>query len=299
MFGLLNLAMADGYVATFKVKYDLLLWRPVTAIRLGGHRRQRPDHPPTRGWKPLREVPPIPDHDSGHAVEGGAAAAALGRVLRDGRAQLLPLQLHGRGGHLREGHSPLTRHYTSLSQAAEENARSTSADRLPLPARDHRRARPRHGDRRAGRGPGPPAAAVRSAARPGSGVPAAQRARRPAAYGSPGSMSRTVRAGGTRASSCTQRQCSSPCSPEIVLLLAMMLPSSIRYAAVVKSSRLSRPGFVSSWSGTWRSGSAKGARPRRNPRPSSSASSETVSTAARSPARRARRPPPRSGPSTR
>ena len=68
--------MADGYVATFKVKFDLLFWRPVTAIRLAdtdGNALTAADP----GWKPLREVPPIPDHDSGHAMKGGAAAAAL------------------------------------------------------------------------------------------------------------------------------------------------------------------------------------------------------------------------------
>ena len=33
LFGLLNMAMADGYVASWRVKYDVLFWRPVTAIR--------------------------------------------------------------------------------------------------------------------------------------------------------------------------------------------------------------------------------------------------------------------------
>ena len=34
LFGLLNLAMADGYIGTFDTKYHYRFWRPVTAIRL-------------------------------------------------------------------------------------------------------------------------------------------------------------------------------------------------------------------------------------------------------------------------
>ena len=33
LFGLLNMALADGYVGTFETKYELNFWRPVTAIR--------------------------------------------------------------------------------------------------------------------------------------------------------------------------------------------------------------------------------------------------------------------------
>lgn len=120
MFGLLNLAMADGYVATFKVKYDLLFWRPVTAIRLAdtdGNDRTTADP----GWKPLREIPPIPDHDSGHAVEGGAAAAALRGYFGTDRLSF-SLCSYTVEENTCEDDSPLTRHYTRLSQAARENA---------------------------------------------------------------------------------------------------------------------------------------------------------------------------------
>ena len=34
LFGLLNLAMTDGYIGTFETKYHYRFWRPVTAIRL-------------------------------------------------------------------------------------------------------------------------------------------------------------------------------------------------------------------------------------------------------------------------
>jgi hypothetical protein len=35
LFGLLNLAMADGYIASWEAKYFYNFWRPITAIRLG------------------------------------------------------------------------------------------------------------------------------------------------------------------------------------------------------------------------------------------------------------------------
>ena len=33
LFGLLNLAMADGYIASWETKYHYKFWRPITAIR--------------------------------------------------------------------------------------------------------------------------------------------------------------------------------------------------------------------------------------------------------------------------
>ena len=37
LFGLLNLAMADGYIGSWEAKYHYNFWRPVTAIRTGRH----------------------------------------------------------------------------------------------------------------------------------------------------------------------------------------------------------------------------------------------------------------------
>ena len=36
LFALVNLAMAEGYIAGFEDKYHYNYWRPVTAIREGG-----------------------------------------------------------------------------------------------------------------------------------------------------------------------------------------------------------------------------------------------------------------------
>jgi hypothetical protein len=120
LFGLLDMAMADGYVSTFYVKYDVYnFWRPVTAIQLAatdGNPRTHAD--PT--WTPLVTTPPIPDHDSGHSVEGGAAEAVLrGFFGTDSMAfstcsYTLPVDCNAT--------NPTTRSFTSFSQAARENA---------------------------------------------------------------------------------------------------------------------------------------------------------------------------------
>ena len=93
LLGLLDIAMADGYIGSFAQKYDELAWRPVTAIRLAdtdGNPATTVD--PT--WTPLATTPPIPDHDSAHAVQGGAAATVLRRFFGTDRIALRDLQHH-------------------------------------------------------------------------------------------------------------------------------------------------------------------------------------------------------------
>ena len=85
LFGLLNLAMADGYIASWEAKYHYKFWRPVTAIRLG----DTDGNPLTEAdsdWTPLQPTYPIPDHDSGHAVEGGVAAEVLKQFFGSDRS---------------------------------------------------------------------------------------------------------------------------------------------------------------------------------------------------------------------
>jgi PAP2 superfamily len=121
LHGLLNLALTDGYIGTFETKYHHKFWRPVTAIRLAdtdGNPRTAAD--PT--WTPLKQTPPIPDHDSGHAVEGGAAAAVLRRVFHTDRAHFSTCSLTLPAGSTCGEKGAVYRHYRSFSQAAEENA---------------------------------------------------------------------------------------------------------------------------------------------------------------------------------
>ena len=124
LFGLLNMAMADGYVGSFEAKYQAYrFWRPVTAIRLAdtdGNPNTAAD--PT--WTPLVPTPPIPDHDSAHSVEGGAAAQVMQRVLGTDHVRFETCSLTLPSGSTCNDSSPVLRRYTSLSQAAGENGLS-------------------------------------------------------------------------------------------------------------------------------------------------------------------------------
>ena len=71
LFGLLNMALADGYVAMSATKNYYSYWRPVTAIRTG-ETDGNPDTVGDPAWAPLRPTPPNQDYASGHAIQGGA-----------------------------------------------------------------------------------------------------------------------------------------------------------------------------------------------------------------------------------
>lgn len=64
----LTIAMSDAFVATWKVKYETNLLRPVTYVQLALDANWVP---------PLMETPPFPEYPSGHSVQSGAAAAVL------------------------------------------------------------------------------------------------------------------------------------------------------------------------------------------------------------------------------
>jgi hypothetical protein len=121
LFALLNMALADGYIGSLETKYYYNYWRPVTAIRLADS-DGNPDTTADPRWEPLRPTPPIPDYDSAHAVEGGAAAEVLQRVLKTDQVSFstcsltLPLPEEQCGGT-----NEVLRSYSSFSQAADEN----------------------------------------------------------------------------------------------------------------------------------------------------------------------------------
>jgi hypothetical protein len=123
LFGLLNIALADGYVATFATKYRYNFWRPVTAIREAAT-DGNPDTIADPAWSPLVPTPPIPEHDSGHSVEGGAAAQVLKRFFNTDRIEVSTCSLTLPPGLTCADASPLYRSYTSFTQAAEENGLS-------------------------------------------------------------------------------------------------------------------------------------------------------------------------------
>ena len=113
--------MADGYIGSFDTKYHYRFWRPVTAIRLA----DIDDNPATIAdptWTPLVQTPPIPDYDSGHAVEGGAAAEVLRQFFKTDQVSFSACSFTLPAGQTCSDASPTLRRFTSFSQAADENA---------------------------------------------------------------------------------------------------------------------------------------------------------------------------------
>lgn len=123
LFALLNLAMADGYIASWEVKYVYNFWRPETAI-ISADTDGNPATEPDAGWAPLQPTYPIPDHVSGHANQGGVAAEVLRRFF--GTDQMLFTACSRSLPPPREctGATPKYRSYTSFSQAEGENTLS-------------------------------------------------------------------------------------------------------------------------------------------------------------------------------
>jgi hypothetical protein len=113
--GLMSLAMADGYISGFKIRYVYDLWRPVTAIRDGdtdGNDATVGD--PT--WNSLQNTPSVSDYPSTMSLVSGSAAAALVGVL--GTDQVTFKFTSG------PPFADITRSFTSFSQAAREAADS-------------------------------------------------------------------------------------------------------------------------------------------------------------------------------
>jgi hypothetical protein len=120
LFGLLNLALADGYIASWQAKYVYRFWRPITAIRLGDT-DGNPDTEAAPDWTPLHFTYPMPDHDSAHAVEGGAAAEVLKRVFGTDDVVFTACSTTLAAGSRCDDPAPVLRSYSSFSEAADEN----------------------------------------------------------------------------------------------------------------------------------------------------------------------------------
>jgi hypothetical protein len=115
-FALLNMALADSYIAGWDSKYLHNAWRPVTAIHRGGedgNSRTLPDP----AFEPLLPTPPVPDMPSTHSVLGMAAATVLAHAF--GKDQI-PFSF---ASPTARPDNPV-RTFSSFSQAARENAES-------------------------------------------------------------------------------------------------------------------------------------------------------------------------------
>jgi hypothetical protein len=123
LFGLLNLALADGYIAMAATKNHYNYWRPVTAIQTG----DTDGNPDTIGdptWTPLRPTPPNQDYASGHSIEGGAAAEVLKQFFGTDEISFRDCGVTLPAGSTCSDATPIFRSYISFSQAAAENAYS-------------------------------------------------------------------------------------------------------------------------------------------------------------------------------
>jgi hypothetical protein len=112
---LMSLAMADGYISGFKIRYVYDLWRPVTAIREG----DADGNDATVGdprWNSLQNTPSVSDYPSTQSTFSGAAAVALAGAL--GTDEIRFSFTSG------PPFPDITRSFTSVSQAARESADS-------------------------------------------------------------------------------------------------------------------------------------------------------------------------------
>jgi hypothetical protein len=76
LFALVEMAVADSYIAVFDAKYTYNFWRPITAIRNGdidGNEATTRD----AGWEPLVDTPLHPEYPCAHCINSGAARAVL------------------------------------------------------------------------------------------------------------------------------------------------------------------------------------------------------------------------------
>jgi hypothetical protein len=115
VLALMNLAMADAYIAGFKIRYVYDFWRPVTAIREGdndGNDATVGD--PT--WDSHQNTPSVSDYPSTQSTFSAAAAVALASALGGDSATFTVTS-----GKPFDG---ITRSFTSFSQAARESADS-------------------------------------------------------------------------------------------------------------------------------------------------------------------------------
>ena len=115
LFGLINFAMADGFIAGFDAKYSYNFWRPITAIR-AGETDGNDDTPADPAWTSFLVNPNSPDYPSTHSVLGAAAAEVLARFFDDDDNSFTTTSGAPFPG--------ISRSFTSFSQAAQENADS-------------------------------------------------------------------------------------------------------------------------------------------------------------------------------
>jgi hypothetical protein len=115
LFALVDMALADSYIAGWDAKLFYNFWRPYTAIRNAakdGNDATVADET----WEPSEPTPPSQDYPSTHSALGNAAATVLAKLLGDNTSFTFNSPTASPAGS--------SRSFTSFSQAANENANS-------------------------------------------------------------------------------------------------------------------------------------------------------------------------------
>jgi hypothetical protein len=115
LFALLDMAIADAYIAGWDAKLHYNFWRPYTAIRNAS--KDNNDHTEEDAqWEPAVPTPPVQDYPSTHSALGNAAAAVLARLVGDNTyfSFSSPTSTNPKS----------TRSFASFTAAANENADS-------------------------------------------------------------------------------------------------------------------------------------------------------------------------------
>lgn len=115
LFALVNIALADSYIAGWDSKFHYNFWRPYTAVRIAatdGNDNTSED----ASWEPLMNTPPVHDYPSTHSTLGNAAATVLNELIGANAGFTMTSTSADPANS--------TRSFINFSQAAEENADS-------------------------------------------------------------------------------------------------------------------------------------------------------------------------------
>jgi hypothetical protein len=120
LYALLDVSLVDAVIASWDAKYTYNRWRPITAIQ-NADSDGNPDTTGDPSWTPLVITPPFPEYDSVHAVQGGAAAAVLRRLLGTDSINFTTCSTTLPAGSTCSDPTPKLRHFSGFTQAARES----------------------------------------------------------------------------------------------------------------------------------------------------------------------------------
>jgi hypothetical protein len=120
LYALLDMSLVDAVIASWDAKYGYNRWRPITAIQnadIDGNTNTAGDP----SWTPLVITPPFPEYDSVHAVQSGAAADVLKRLLGTDTTSFTTCSTTMPAGSTCDDPTPKLRLFSGFTQAARES----------------------------------------------------------------------------------------------------------------------------------------------------------------------------------